>query len=218
MARVMAWCGWQVEGFDKSLGDDLTQTHVSDRASSAVASSQAYWIALQCSTWSRAREIPAGSNAPRPLRSEDEPWGLADGEFTPAEREQLEEANELITNCMEFCKIGDLEGSLGTIENPGRSLLFDVEEVQKLSDPARGAQAWQEVRYDNCAQGGIRSKDQMLITSSQLLADALQDSVCRHTHHPNEWRSVEAEQGHRAIWATREASTKASLPSMQWCR
>ena len=215
IARAMAWCGWDTETFDKARGQDLTNLDVATASSNAVSRSQAYWIAITCATLTKAREIPlAGRVKPRALRSSEQPWGLPAAQMNPpldaAEKETLREANELITNSLEFCKIGDLEGSLGTIENPGRSLLFDIEDVKKLSDPARGEQAWQEVRYDNCAQGGIRRKHQMLLTRSMLLVDAFQDSVCRHSHHPDEWRSIVGEDGHRGIWATKEESSPST--------
>ena len=71
MARTMAWCGWQTETFDKARGRDLTDSAVAAQASSAVSRSQAYWIAITCTTLSRAREKPLadGSTGPRPLRS-----------------------------------------------------------------------------------------------------------------------------------------------------
>ena len=72
LARAMAWCGWEIRVVDKELGSDLTNTEVATEAASAVADSQAYWIALTCGTLSRAREIPLAigkGKEPRALRS-----------------------------------------------------------------------------------------------------------------------------------------------------
>ena len=117
----------KVSMFDKELGDDLTCTATATAASRAVASSQAYWVALQCSTLSRAREIPAHPGAPRPLRNDSELWGIPrsmqNPAFSKAEKEQLEESNALIRTTFELAEVGGIANSLGNIEQPGRTLL-----------------------------------------------------------------------------------------------
>ena len=193
LARAMSWCGWEVRFVDKEQGSDLTDTEVATEAANAVAKSQAYWITLACSTLSRAGEIPmteeGARKGPRALRSEAEPWGIAEHKFypllSPREKAILREGNELIVTTFELCDVGNMANSIGNVENPKRSILWNFKESDKLE---KGDPSWDAAVFDNCTQGGIRKKGQRVITRSPLLKDTLDGHLCRHTHHPNEWR------------------------------
>ena len=52
---------------------------------------------IPCGTCSRAREIPLGPDAPRPLSSDDFPEGLED--LTAAERKRVDAANQVYAAC-----------------------------------------------------------------------------------------------------------------------
>ena len=161
-------------------------------AAIAVANSQAYWIALTCARLSRAREIPmpegkGKGRGPRPLRTEAEPWGIPEKKFLPPmksrEKALLRESNELVVTSFELCDVGNMANSIGNLEKPKRSILWNFKEAEKLE---KGDPAWDAAVFDNCAMGGIRKKSQRVITRSPLLKDTLDGHVCRHTHHPEE--------------------------------
>ena len=66
---------------------------------------------------------------PRALRSEAEPWGIAERKFSPPlsskEKATLKESNELIVTTFELCDVGNMANSIGNIENPKRSILWN---------------------------------------------------------------------------------------------
>ncbi len=82
LAKAFAMCGWATASFDILISPDhdltepATQERVREQAQAAIMVAAAF----DCSTKSRAREIPRhfpdGRPMPRPLRSKDSPMGL----------------------------------------------------------------------------------------------------------------------------------------------
>ena len=82
------------------------------------------WIHLApvCGTASKAREIPAGPFAPRPLRSSDFPEGFETLSGIDALR--VEAANALYSRACEIFRRGSELGKILTLENPSNSYFW----------------------------------------------------------------------------------------------
>ena len=148
-------------------------------------------VATPCETGSRARELPmpqelldAGLPEARPLRSEQEPWGLRSilegGPEAARERAQLESANALWAFSAALIRRASQLGILWVLENPWRSLLWWIPEVRALLD-LPGAR---DVILQHCMFGGDRDKKSRFRTCTRAL-DQL-GRLCDGSHPP--WR------------------------------
>ena len=134
-------------GFNQYLELDLRQPQAEETALHVVSedSTQAVHIALPCGTGSRAREIPLpawksqrhlGIPDPGPLRSEAEPWGISTV-TDPIDLARLDSSNKLIRFVLKVAAICRTRGIPCIVENPWRSLLWDIPELWALvSDSA----------------------------------------------------------------------------------
>ena len=80
---------------------------------------------IPCGTCSRAREIPLGPDAPRPLRSDDHREGLEN--LTPAERKRVDAANDVYAACCRLiicCIINGIGSDGHCMEQPHRSIFW----------------------------------------------------------------------------------------------
>ena len=111
---------------------------------------------IPCGTCSRAREIPLGPDAPKPLRSDDFPEGLED--LTTAERRRLDAANQVYAACCRLIICCIINGIRWSLEQPHRSIFW----LQKC---------WKQVLQDcqpiftsfhACMHGGQRPKQTTL--------------------------------------------------------
>ena len=80
VSQALRWCGWEVDSFDWSINPshDLRDQEVQRHVQALVVKADAVMVAMDCSTYSRARErpIPGHPNAPQPLRSAEHVLGL----------------------------------------------------------------------------------------------------------------------------------------------
>ena len=112
--------------------------------------------ALDCSTKSRAREIPRdfgdGRPPPRPLRSEKHPLGLP--ELTGSQLTRVEQDNAAASFVLsEIDQLVDRGG--GSVrENPYNSLHWWTPDEVAMWESGR----WSDQRYSACCFGGAQSK------------------------------------------------------------
>ena len=98
LTRAFLFCGWECITVDWLLDDSHDLSHPARQASLHEQLQTVHFIAaaLDCSTKSRAREIPRtfddGRPAPKPLRSEHYPLGLPDLE--PKDAARVEQDNQ----------------------------------------------------------------------------------------------------------------------------
>ena len=82
VSKALLWCGWRVLPIDILLGPthDLSNATRQALLHEQLQEADCIMAALDCSTKSRAREIPLhfsdGRPSPKPLRSNDHPEGL----------------------------------------------------------------------------------------------------------------------------------------------
>ncbi|CAE7812806.1 unnamed protein product [Symbiodinium sp. CCMP2592] len=140
--------------------------------------------AFDCSTKSRARDIPRsfedGRPAPRPLRSASCPEGL--GGLSKAEQERVDKDNRACSFVLDAIQQAAEKGVGSVRENPANSLHWLLpQEVQSFQSGL-----WQDKHYDACCWGGARYKRQRLRHNLQEIADwpAIQ---CHHIHGKGEW-------------------------------
>ncbi|CAE7396468.1 unnamed protein product [Symbiodinium sp. CCMP2592] len=138
--------------------------------------------AFDCSTKSRARDIPRsfedGRPAPRPLRSASCPEGL--GGLSKAEQERVDKDNRACSFVLDAIQHAAEKGVGSVRENPANSLRWLLpQEVQSFQSGL-----WQDKHYDACCWGGARYKRQR--HNLQEIADwpAIQ---CHHIHGKGEW-------------------------------
>ena len=180
--------------FDYYLELDLRQPQAQQTLREILDddSTQGLHAAIPCGTGSRAREIPLpawksqrhlGIPDPGPLRSEAEPWGISNVK-DPIDRARLESANKLILVLIEVAKICRTKGIVCIVENPYRSLLWNIPELWALvSDFAD---------FSACMTGGARDKRQRLASLAEpgspaanrakILMDAFRNRWCDGSH------------------------------------
>jgi hypothetical protein len=84
-----------------------------------------------CGTASRAREIPLpGRYSPKPLRSELFPWGLPN--LSPEDNLRVEKANQVYDSIFVLIQAMLAQGKSVVIENPLRSLLWELPTYRSL--------------------------------------------------------------------------------------
>ena len=109
-----------------------------------------------CGTASRAREIRRKWKfCPKPLRSKAFPRGLPTLKQTdPRSLLKVNAANRIYELCATIAKRCSTRGIPWSVENPGRSLFWDIPEIKSLLDIA----GCDDVVFDNCMHGGKRPK------------------------------------------------------------
>lgn len=137
-------------------------------------------MGVPCGTASRARECPmsAKQHGPRPLRTEEHPWGIPG--LRGVEKQRVEVANELYRLAVDIFRYCVAEDIFVILENPKKSLLWSIPEVQSLLN----LPYVQDRNYDACTHGGKRLKHQRLrsnIAELQLLPGECDGS---HPHEP----------------------------------
>ena len=163
--------------------------------------------ALDCSTKSRAREIPRqfddGRPAPSPLRSETYPEGLPHLSGRDAERV----AKDNLACSFVLQEIHDLasRGGASVRENPWRSLHWFTQQERDMWDSG----LWRDKRYSACVFAGVRSKSQCLRHNLDEIDDwPVMD--CHHSHDPEEW-APSVVDGVRVFPSKEEAEYTAPL-------
>lgn len=145
---------------------------------------QVVTAAIPCGTASRAREIyiPGG---PKPLRSDTEPYGLANLSGTDLLR--VETANRIYSNASKILLFASEMGCICFAENPDRSLVWQLTEYKHLLELG-----WLDVRFQHCRwtpNRPMRPKWTRLRTNCKALL-ALQgdaEGKCQLSHDHLQW-------------------------------
>ena len=149
-------------------------------------------VAFDCSTKSRAREIPRvfpdGSHAPAPLRSDEFPLGLPTLSGRDAER--VGKDNLACVFVLQQLQAHALQGGVSVRENPRNSLHWSLPAEVAMHESG----AWYDYDYDSCVFQGPRRKKQRL---RHNLAEMAQwpDGGCRHLHQSREWAPTQESAG-----------------------
>ena len=155
VTRACQWCGWAaVPPIDIKIdpGMDIDSKPVQDAIRQELASVHFVMMAIECSTKSRAREIPiAGAKRPpRQLRSVECPMGLPG--LTPQEQQRVDKDNRVCRFLLELAAEAPALGQANVRENPLNSYHWlDPAEVEMQESGA-----WQDTIYDACVFAGAR--------------------------------------------------------------
>ena len=183
LSRAFIWCGWSTITVDwlldktHDLSDSRRQASLHDQLQSVCFIA----AALDCSTKSRAREIPRtfqdGRPAPKPLRSEKFPEGLPD---LPPQR--VESDNIACDFVLQEIEELAQRGGTSLRENPWRSLHWHLPREQAMFDTNR----WSDTHYSSCVFAGARCKSQRLRHNVDEI-NAWPPLDCQRSHDPREW-------------------------------
>ena len=186
LTKAFLFCGWRCLPVDWALDPSLD---LADPARQKIMHEQLTDVdfiaaAFDCSTKSRAREIPRkfedGRPAPQPLRSESFPDGLPN----LSARDQLRVDKDNAASSFILQEIDRLEQSGGASvrENPYRSLHWHVQQEVNMWATGR----WKDKQYASCVFAGARCKQQRLRHNLAEI-DSWPVLACHHTHAANEW-------------------------------
>ena len=163
--------------------------------------------AFDCSTKSRAREIPRtfqdGRPAPQPLRTESQPEGLPNLSARDAQRARVD--NQACAFVLDEIQGIQARGGISIRENPLRSLHWHLSQEKEMMASGH----WNDTIYAACCFGGARCKMQRLRHNVDEIAQwpPLQ---CHHSHVPREWEPW-SDQGERIYPSKLEAEYTAPL-------
>ena len=138
VARALRCFGWEVEAYDLAFGPeyDLRDPTLKLQILKYAAKADGFWIAMDCSTLSRAREIPIlgmpEGQGPQPLRSETYPEGLLN--LPDKDRIRVEEANELIRFCAEVVRTANITLAVQGLENPANAYFWLMPDIAELNN------------------------------------------------------------------------------------
>eukprot|EP00971_Amphidinium_carterae_P333982 6469036-Amphidinium_carterae.1 len=128
IARALSWCGWQVQAIDitRSKHHDLSAVSLQHRLLDEATYQAAVFVAMDCTTFSRAREQPL-PGGPRPLRSDHEPLGLSTLQQPEASR--VEQANQLASFTARLAVTAHDAGAGVVLENPRHAYYWHLPEI-----------------------------------------------------------------------------------------
>ncbi len=165
------------------------------------------FAAFDCSTKSRAREIPRqfsdGRPAPRPLRTEAHPEGLPG--LSQREQERVTVDNKACSFILSEIESLESRGGISVRENPLRSLHWHL--PKEVAMMASGS--WWDTDYAACCWAGARCKQQLLRHNVEEIAK-WPPIQCHHIHDPHEWSPWELD-GRRIYPSKEEAEYTAPL-------
>ena len=209
LSKAFIFCGWETISVDwmldrsHDLSNSLRQQSLHEQLQSVCFIA----AALDCSTKSRAREIPRdfgdGRPPPRPLRSEQHPLGLP--ELTGSQLTRVEQDNAAASFVLsEIDQLVDRGG--GSVrENPYNSLHWWTPDEVAMWESGR----WSDQRYSACCFGGARSKLQRLRHNIAEIAQWPR-ADCNHFHDPQEWEPW-VQDGKRHFPSAEESEYTAEL-------
>ena len=182
LTKAFISCGWRCLTLDwlldpsHDLADERRQQSLSRQLEEVIFIA----AAIDCSTKSRAREIPRrfedGRPAPGPLRSEVYPDGLP--HLSGRDAQRVDTDNKACNVLTEIQKLRDRGGGSAR-ENPARSL-HSTEVVMWESGQ------WIDTAYTACTLGGARCKHQVLGHNLEEIQQ-WPSASCHHAHDPQEW-------------------------------
>ena len=162
LTKAFLFCGWQCLPVDWLLDPSHDLSHPLRQPSLAEQLAHVDFIcaAMDCSTKSRAREIPRvfddGRPAPRPLRSVEFPEGLPN--LSPSEQSRVDTDNRATSFILDQIQRHAERGGGSVRENPWRSLHWYLPQEQQMMTSG----LWQDKRYSSCCLMGARAKSQCL--------------------------------------------------------
>ena len=179
-------CGWRCLTVDWLLdaSHDLADERRQQSPSSQLEEAIFIAAAIDCSTKSRAREIPRkfedGRPAPGPLRSEVYPDGLP--HLAGRDSQRVDMDNKACNYVLqEIQKLRDRGG--GSVrENPARSLHWWTSTEVAMWESGQ----WTDTSYAACTLGGARCKHQVLRHNVEEI-QRWPPANCHHVHDPQEW-------------------------------
>ena len=209
VSKALLWCGWRVLPIDILLDPthDLSDVTRQRLLHEQLQDADCIMAALDCSTKSRAREIPLhfsdGRPSPKPLRSNEHPEGLPD--LHPRDKARVLRDNKAAGFVLEEIQAMVQRGGATVRENPGRSLHSELPEEKKMMD---SGQYW-ETEYSACVFQSARCKYQKL-RHNVLEINQWPKALCAHTHAGDEWKPW-TEHGRRVYPSKEEAEYSAGL-------
>ena len=144
---------------------------------------QVVWLGIPCGTASRALEIP-GQNKPKPVRTEQEPWGITTRTLTRRERAKLEAANKVYETVLKIVRHCQWRWIAWIIENPGNSLLWYIDEFAALLK----MEGVKDLGYHACMVGSRRKKWQRLRGHVGKMEEAFHGKWCDGSHVHAAWQ------------------------------
>ena len=209
LSKAFLWCGWACITVDWLLDPSHDLSHPLRQASLHEQLQEACFlsVAMDCSTKSRAREIPRqfadGRPAPQPLRSEQHPEGLPNLSASNAERVRID--NEACAFLLKEVQQLANRGGASVRENPWRSLHWHLPMEREMMRQG----IWRDKHYSACVFAGARCKSQRLRHNLDEI-DQWPPMDCHHSHDPHEWDPHEA-NGQRVYPSHEEAEYTAPL-------
>ena len=209
LTRAFIFCGWRCITIDWLINPqhDLAHPAFQQELHETLQQADCICAALDCSTKSRAREIPRkfedGRPAPKPLRSDEHPTGLP--HLRGSDLRRVTKDNQACDFVLqEIQELAD-RGGVSLRENPARSLHWELPREKQML--ASGD--WQDTCYAACCFMGARCKQQRLRHNIQEISQwpPLQ---CHHQHDPDEWKPYTLD-GQRVFPSHEEAEYTAPL-------
>ena len=189
LTRAFLWCGWAAKPpvdwcFDDKM--DISDPGFRKDLRSQLGFVHFWWMGIECSSMSRAREKPLPwKGAPQPLRSPEFPDGLHGLQERDARRVKDDNSNaDFLCQLMDDAAAG---GAGACAENPRNSYLWMRGRARMLIESKNFA----ITDYDACCHEGARCKRQRLChTASMYELHAAISAVCAHVHSASEWQAV----------------------------
>ena len=133
---------------------------------------------IPCGTCSRAREIPLGPDAPRPLRSDDYPEGLEN--LTSAERKRVDAANAVYAACCRLIICCITNAIRWSLEQPHRSIFWLTKYWKQVLQHCQPI----FTSFHACMHGGQRPKQTTIASDVPELMELEATCDGQHAHLP----------------------------------
>ena len=187
LTKAFLFCGWRCLTLDIQLDSSHDLAHPLRQQSLREQLKEADFVsaAFDCSTKSRAREVPRvfddGRRGPGPLRSTRQPEGL-DG-LSPADQHRVKRDNNACGFMLQVMQEVAERGAGAMRENPVNSLHWLLQ--QEVAAFRTGL--WADTHYDACCWGGARCKRQRLRHNIPEIS-SWPPLQCHHVHASDEWQ------------------------------
>ena len=187
LTKAFLFCGWRCLTLDIQLDSSHDLAHPLGQQSLREQLKEADFVsaAFDCSTKSRAREVPRvfddGRRGPGPLRSTRQLEGL-DG-LSPADQRRVKRDNNACGFMLQVMQEVAERGAGAMRENPVNSLRWLLQ--QEVAAFRTGL--WADTHYDACCWGGARCKRQRLRHNIPEIS-SWPPLQCHHVHASDEWQ------------------------------
>eukprot|EP00435_Cladocopium_sp_Y103_P009381 s366_g2.t1 len=209
LSQAFLFCGWRTMQVDWLLDPIHDLADPARQASLGPQLDECDFVAaaLDCSTKSRAREIPRvfedGRKAPGPLRSDRYPEGLPN--LSSKDQRRVDTDNQACAWVLPQLQKAADENRGALRENPARGLHWELPLVKAMMASGR----WFDTDYSAWVFNSARAKSQRLRHSIQEIADWT-NLQCHHIHAEDEWTPF-THEGVRVYPFKEEAGYSACL-------